>query len=203
MSTAGSVTHWIGQLKTGDRAAAQELWEEYFERLVRCVRKKLAGLPRRAADEEDVALSAFDSFCRRAEQGRFPKLCDRDDFWHLLVVIVERKAIDLIDHERRHRRGGGMVRGESALAGPGRSSLMPGMERILGQKPAPEFAAQIAEECEDSLQKLGDEQLRSVALWKMERFTNGEIAAKLGCVPRTVERKLRTIRHLWGQETSP
>jgi hypothetical protein len=34
----------------------------------------------------------------------------------------------------------------------------------------------------------------------MEGYTAEEIAAKLGCVPRTVKRKLRVIRDLWDQE---
>jgi hypothetical protein len=43
-------------------------------------------------------------------------------------------------------------------------------------------------------------QLRSVAVWKMEGYTNAEIADKLGCVPVTVERKLQLIRSLWANE---
>ena len=70
MASEGSVTSWLDQLKAGDTAAAQPLWEAYFRRLVALARGKLQGAPRRAADEEDVALSAFDSFCRGAEQGR-------------------------------------------------------------------------------------------------------------------------------------
>jgi DNA-binding CsgD family transcriptional regulator len=34
----------------------------------------------------------------------------------------------------------------------------------------------------------------------MEGYTNEEIAAKLDCAPRTVERKLKLIRNLWEQE---
>src|ERR1043165_1882401 len=88
MNGDGSITRWIGQLKAGDPVAAQLLWERYFRRLVGLARKKLDGAPRRMADEEDVALSAFDSFCRGAEHGRFPRLEDRDDLWRLLVVIT-------------------------------------------------------------------------------------------------------------------
>ena len=88
MLSNGSVSHWIVQLKAGNQAAAQELWEDYFQRLVRLARRRLRGRSRRAADEEDVALSAFDSFCRGAEQGRFPRLTDRDNLWRLLVVIT-------------------------------------------------------------------------------------------------------------------
>jgi hypothetical protein len=76
----GSVICWISQLKAGERQAAQALWERYFRQLVVRARQKLRGLPRRAADEEDVALSAFDKFCRAAEQGRFPDLADREGF---------------------------------------------------------------------------------------------------------------------------
>src|SRR6516225_6362744 len=101
MSSAGSVTDWLGLLKGGDSAAAQRLWEAYFRRLVGLARAKLQGTPRRATDEEDVALSAFDSFCRGAAQGRFPQLLDRLDLWQLLVLLTARKAFDLAQHERR------------------------------------------------------------------------------------------------------
>src|SRR5436309_4156959 len=99
MSSAGSVTTWVGRLRAGDGAAAQRLWERYFRRLVGLARERLRGLRRRAADEEDVALSAFDSFCRGVGQGRFPRLDDRNNLWELLVVITARKAIDLRQHE--------------------------------------------------------------------------------------------------------
>src|SRR5438477_5346017 len=116
MPSNDDVTEWVRQLEAGDRDAAGGLWEAYYRRLVGLARGKLRDLPRRAADEEDVALSAFDSFCRGAEQGRFPRLDDRDNLWRLLVVITERKACDLVQHEHRQKRGGGEVRGESGLA---------------------------------------------------------------------------------------
>ena len=105
MEPEGSVTHWVETLKGGDRVAAQRLWDAYFRRLVSLARSRLRGVSRRVADEEDVALSAFDSFCRAAEGGRFPRLNDRDDLWQLLVVITVRKACDLAKHEGRIRRG--------------------------------------------------------------------------------------------------
>jgi DNA-directed RNA polymerase specialized sigma24 family protein len=204
MFPSGSVTQWIGRLKTGDQAAAQKLWQSYFERLVALARKKLHGTPRRAADEEDVALSAFDSFCRGAAQGRFPQLSDRDDLWQLLVLITARKAIDLVQQERRQKRGGGTVQGESAfLATQDSSGREVGLEQFESREPSPEFAAQLAEECRRLLGVLANEELRTVALWKMEGYTNEEIAAKLGCVVRTVERKVRVIRSHWKEEIAP
>jgi ECF sigma factor len=74
MPSDGSVTRLIVMLKRGDGAAAQHLWEAYFGRLVGLARVRLRGISGRMADEEDVALSAFDSFYRRAEQGQFPQV---------------------------------------------------------------------------------------------------------------------------------
>jgi DNA-directed RNA polymerase specialized sigma24 family protein len=203
MAPAGSVTGWIGQLKAGDQAAAQKLWEGYFQRLVGLARKKLQGTPRRMADEEDVALSAFDSFCRGAAHGRFPQLQDRQDLWQLLFVITARKAFDLKEHEGCRKRGGGAVLGESGLARVLTAQDGPALNHIMGREPTPEFAAQMADECRRLLAALGDDQLRLIALWKMEGHTTEEIAAKLGCVPRTVERKLHIIRSRWQQEIAP
>jgi DNA-directed RNA polymerase specialized sigma24 family protein len=204
MSSTGSVSVWIEQLKAGEQVAAQKLWENYFQRLVALARAKLRNAPRRAADEEDVALSAFDSFCRGAALGRFPQLADRDELWQLLVAITNRKAVDLLVHEHRQKRGGGTVKGESALqVGQSPSGSPAGFDKFAGHEPSPDFAAQIAEECRRLLGLLGDSELRAVALFKMEGFTNDEIAAKLECVPRTVERKLRMIRSRWSREISP
>src|SRR5712692_10097078 len=169
-SSSGSITCWIDLLKAGDPAAAQKLWERCFERLVALARKKLRGIPRRAADEEDVALSALDSFCRGAKRGRYPQLADRDDLWQLLVLITARKAIDLVHYERRQKRGGGAVRGESALLKGEGSSATAGMEQVADAEPTPEFAAQMAEECERLLGMLTKPDLRSIALWKMEGY---------------------------------
>ena len=191
-ASSGSVTLWISQLRAGDQAAAQPLWERYFRRLVGLARQRLRGAPRRAADEEDAALSAFDSVCRGLERQRFPQLMDRDDLWRLLVVLTARKALALVRHETRQKRGGGKVQaGAGALA------------QVLGPEPSPAFAAQVAEECGRLLDSLGETELRSIALWKMEGYTTEEIAAMLGCAPRTVERKLRVIRGLWNQEVGP
>src|SRR5207244_8710236 len=128
----GSVTRWLHELVAGDQAAAQELWNRYFQRLVGLARSKLRGAPRRAADEEDVALSAFDSFCRGAEQGRFPRLDDRDNLWRLLLHITACKVSHLIDREFAAKRGGGKVRCETALAGTAGEEGAPMLAQVLG-----------------------------------------------------------------------
>jgi DNA-directed RNA polymerase specialized sigma24 family protein len=188
-------------LRAGDLAAAQPLWERYFSRLVVVARGRLKRLRRTTAgeDEEDAALSAFNSFCEGAARGRFPQLSDRDDLWRLLVVITARKAMAQIHRERRRKRGGGRVVDEAVLFGhgPGADGSLAGLERIAGEGPTPEFAAMMAEECQRLLGALDDDSLRQVALSRMEGYTNDEIAAQLGCARRTVARRLELIRKTW------
>lgn len=183
-----SVTHWLGKLKAGDSAAVGPLWDRYFPRLVELARARLRGFPRRAVDEEDVALSAFDSFCRDAAAGRLPRLDDRDDLWRVLLLITGQKAIDLVRRETADKRGGK----------PGLQAF--DLEAVAGKEPTPEFAALVADEFRRLLSTLPDADLKALAVWKMEGYTNAEIAARWGCVPRTVERRLKVIRSLWAVE---
>src|SRR6516164_6970459 len=117
MSPVGSVSRLLEGFKAGDEAAVRSLWDRYCDRLVRLARQKLCNTGRGVADEEDVALSAFHSLCLGAREGRFPALADRGGLWGLLVFITAQKAADQIAYQRRKKRGGGKVRGESALAG--------------------------------------------------------------------------------------
>jgi DNA-directed RNA polymerase specialized sigma24 family protein len=198
----GSVTGWLGNLREGDLAAAQPLWERYFARLVAVARGKLRKVHRgrAAADEEDAALSAFNSFCAGAARGKFPQLSDRDDLWRLLVVITARKALGQARRQHRKKRGGGRVVAEVDLFGSelgAADGSLAGLERIAAAGPTPEFAAMMAEECQRLLDALDDDELRKVAVSRMEGYDNDEIALQLGCARRTVARRLDLIRQTW------
>ena len=187
MPSKGSVTRLLAPVQAGDPAAVQQLWERYFERLVGLARKRLQGARPAAGGAEDVALSALASFCRNAEQGRFPQLADRDSLWRLLAVITARKAARLMRGERHQPQA---PRGEAA----------PDLEEFLSRGPTPEVAAQMAEDYRRLLDSLGDRELELVAVWRMEGLRVAEIAARLGYVTRSIKRKLQTIRAIWEQE---
>ena len=196
MPQDASITRLIANLKAGDQRAAQELWESYYQRLASFARVKLGDMPRRVADEDDVAVDAFHSLCRGAQRGRFRKLCDRDDLWQLLVVISSRKAADQIERERRQKRGGGKVRDESAFLASDSSSIN-GIDQVIGDEPTPEFLAIMSEDFDQLLNRLNDEMLRRIALLKLEHHTNEEIAVKVGLSLRAIERKMSLIRMIW------
>ena len=195
MGLDDSVTYWIDGLRDGNGTAAQKLWERYFERIVQLADARLPRGVRRGFDEEDVAISAFRSLCRGARKGVFPDLADRDNLWSLLVVITARKAMQQVRKANAAKRGGGDVRGESVFDGA--NEKLAGIEGVISQEPTPEFATSASEEFESLLALLPDEEMKQLAVMKMEGYTNQEIANHLDCGLRTIERRLGLIRDLW------
>jgi DNA-directed RNA polymerase specialized sigma24 family protein len=69
----------------------------------------------------------------------------------------------------------------------------------IGQ-PSPELAVILKEELARLLTKLDNPALQQVAICKMEGYTNGEIAAEIGCSLATFERRLKLVRQIWSNE---
>lgn len=197
VSSDASVTTWIGLLRGGDREAAQPLWERYFVALTKIAQGKLRGASRRARDEEDVALSAFHSFCRGAH--RFPRLNDRNDLWQVLIMLTARKAFQERRRQQTARRGGPRD-GEDRRCAEGDDGRR--LDEIVGSEPTPEFGAMIAENFDRLMAALPDDPLRRIARLRMEGHTNDEVAAELECSTRTVERKLMLIRGFWEKDVA-
>src|SRR5688572_30291976 len=195
-----SIAGWLLGVRAGDPDAAQALWQRYFERLLRLAQERLPGHAKRAFDEEDVAQSALRCFFHALAHDRYPQLTDRHGLWNLLVVITARKAKAYLRRQNRDKRGGGLVQGETAILDPAHDAL--GIDQVLGAEPTPEFAAEVAEQCQRLLDQLGDEALRTIAVLKMEGHTVDEIAAHLGSTKRTIERRLHIIRKTWEQQAS-
>ncbi len=185
MTLEDSVSSWVQQVKSGNREPVRQLLDRYLRSLTTLAAARMKMQPMLAGYSEDVALSAMKSLCMGAERGRFPELSDRDDLWRLLCVITIRKSIDLTRKKRVDQ-----TFGEEDL------------NAFLSREPSPEEAAETAERVHHLLDQLGDPELRQIALWKVEGRTNEEIADNLGCVERSVERKLRRIRLLWQKEVA-
>jgi RNA polymerase sigma factor (sigma-70 family) len=195
MLPQGSITRCVHELRKGDAEAARQLWERYSRRLADVAADSLGKAPRAAADEDDVAASAFASLCRRASNGDFSTIKDRHDLWRLLVRITERKAIDQLRRDESLKRGGGRVVNETdLLAGGGHCAC--GLDGFAALAATPEMAAAITDSVRALLRLLDGEQ-QWIALLKLEGFTNKEIAARIGRSIPTVERRLRLIRVLW------
>ena len=65
---------------------------------------------------------------------------------------------------------------------------------MFGELPTQEFDLA----CQELLAGLNDES-QTIAIHKLSGFTNGEIAERLGCTTRKIERKLQLIRREWAE----
>ena len=188
----GSVTQWIGNLKAGDEKAAGRSGSVSRAASLVLSASDSAGPLVRSMTKRTSLSSAFHCLWRGATRGRFPQLAGRNDLWRLLARIAGQKAVDQQRHERRDKRGGGRTRRVVDLGDGDVLAL------VMDREPGPEAAALLDEECRRRLDRLPDHELRQIAIWKLEGESNDDIARRLGCGLRTVERKLGTIRAIWA-----
>jgi DNA-directed RNA polymerase specialized sigma24 family protein len=201
-SSNHSVTEWIDCLKGGDPKASNQLWQRYFERLIRLASRKIATLPRRVVDEDDIVNSVFFELLSGIEKQRFPDLHDRQDLWQILIMLTERQAIGVRRQQLADKRGGKILVGESALDHSNTSQL-DGIQQVPGDHLTPEFAALCAEALAMRLTSLQhDPTLVEIARDKLSGFTNEEIAQRLDTSLRSVERNLSRIRQIWKHDPS-
>jgi DNA-directed RNA polymerase specialized sigma24 family protein len=177
----GSVSRLLGGLRNGDEEAVRQLWLRYFRPLVRLAGGRLSARGCGERDAEDVALEAFWSLCRQA--AAFPELENRVHLWRLLACFTARRAFDLARREGRRRQ---VVVEESTL---GEEGFAP----FASREPPAEFTAAVA----DLLECLPSDELRRIALARMEGHSNLDIARALGRSLATVERKMQVIRTFW------
>lgn len=199
MSSENPITLWMDELRNADAAAAQKLWNHFVSRLCDAVRTKLRPETRRVYDEEDAALSAFHSACAGIAAGRFPDLQDRDSLWHLLLAITVRKVAHRHRYDQRARRDVRRTFSDSVFLPSGEDSACAGARTIASREPAPEFTAEFVETCGMLFNSLDDPALRQVVHLRLEGHTDAEIADRLTCSRRTVQRRLEVIRRHWDR----
>ncbi|MEO1614827.1 MAG: ECF-type sigma factor [Planctomycetota bacterium] len=189
----------LQRVREGDDQATTELWNQYFLRLVRLAAKRLPVNLRRTGDEEDIALSAFNSFIAGLGRDQFPDLSGPDNLWGLLITLTGRKVNAHLRFHTRQKRGGGAVRGESVFVDADDFRKSPGISGIAGDDAAADLSVELEEACNVLLDQLPDEQLRQIAVMRMDGFLVDEIAEKLGLSKRATERRLQLIRRTWTE----
>jgi len=194
MANEGSVTGWLPLLERGDSSADEWLVSTYFEQVARVARRQLGMAPRRAADEEDVANSVFRLFLERAKDGGFKQLADRNDLHRILLLLTKRRAIDYYRRAMRRRQ---LELGESAVGEAAESNMR--FEEIAATQSPSDLVTEIAEEIRELFSDIDcqDLQLDQIAMLRLQGYSAAEIAARLGCLPRTVYRRLSLIQAKW------
>jgi len=104
-------------------------------------------------------------------------------------------VVDKRRHDRRLRRGGNVQLHSLDHAGEDKQVI-----EAIGDDPSPEMVLMMQESVEQLFSHLGVGQIRDLAVAKLEGYTNAEIAQRLGCSERTIERRLNLIREKCQQE---
>ena len=182
MSPDGSIPRCLSGIRRNESEAIEIVWNRYRQALVRVADRTLNSSPRKGADEEDAAVTAFNTFVRRAADGQFYRLNNRHDLWSLLTAITVRKALKLRRKEERAPLE--IDPGELACA--------------LDTLPQQEMVTMFEDQLSFLFEQLGDPQLREIVLLKLEGYTNQEIAERFGRHVSFTERKLRLIRKVWS-----
>jgi RNA polymerase sigma factor (sigma-70 family) len=170
----------IDGLRRGDEDVLAEFCDRYATALARVAEHNIAPALRRRFGGETVAQSACCSFLMRAREGRF-EIPDSESLWRLLCAITLRKVREKVRFHSRRRRA---VQQEDDAGG---SVDEPLVERLADRGLGPGEALAIAEEFQDLLDGLDEEERRIVEL-KLQERSNAEIARELGCSERTVRR---------------
>ena len=194
MSSEDSVTQWISELRDESPEAADRIWRHFVNRLLAVARRKIPSANRVGYDEEDAAQSAFHSLCAGLMQGRFEDVLDRNSLWSLLLVITSRKIAVRRRYDSRQRRDAARSVQESVFSAGGADL---GLDGMPSREPSPEFAFEFAETCDELFAGLDADKLRQVGLLKMDGYSDSEVAEKLNCSRRTIQRRLELIRRNW------
>jgi DNA-directed RNA polymerase specialized sigma24 family protein len=193
------VTMWLRRLEAGDPNSAGDLYQHFCNRLQNLIRGHIPPSVRATYDDDDVAVSAFHSLFLGVREQRY-QLGNRTDIWRLLLTIAERKIAKRIRFETQEKRDVRRLLQNSVFVSlsPGKQQDAPsGVNSLPGYEPTPAFAVEVAETCENLLGSLPDDCCRTIALLMLESYTAEQVAKKLGCTRRTVQRKLLVIRRTW------
>ena len=167
----------------------------YRQPLVRVAANRMSRNHRRARGPEDLVADVILEFCRLVTapgaSARFPQLSTRANLWGLLQMhdrACAARSTTIKKGRSTERRSWGANRsaGPAGLDACARNVAEPpgfaaGLAELLALLDAPKYPER-------------GEALKTVALMSMEGYRDGEIAAKLKCSVRSVERKMELIR---------
>jgi RNA polymerase sigma-70 factor (ECF subfamily) len=189
MSANDSFAKLMGRLRSGEDAAAQEVFVRFAARLAGLARRHLDARLAVKVDPEDVVQSAYKSFFLRQRDGEL-EIGNWDGLWGVLTLITLRKCADRAAFYRAAKRD---VARETAAAGA--SDSAPGMvDLALDREPQPDEAAVLAETVEALFRSIDDADERAILELSLQGHTATEISERLGRAERSVRRLRERIR---------
>jgi RNA polymerase sigma-70 factor (ECF subfamily) len=167
--------------RQGSQSAAARLYERYAHRLRALVHAHSTAAIGTRCDAEDIVQSVFRRFFQRAKEGTY-EVPASDELWNLFLVIALNR---LRAEEAYHRAAKRDVR--LTVREPHHGRLLDHLEQ---PDPAAVYLDLVIREALEHLPELHQQ----VVQLRIEGYEVAEIASKLGCGKRTVERALQESR---------
>ena len=178
---------FAARLRSGEDAAAREVFEQFAGRLIALARRQFNQLLARKVDPEDVVQSAFKSFFIRHRDGKV-EVADGGGLWNLLTLITLRKCADRVEYFRADRRDAAReATGPAGDDGPDPGSF------AVDREPRPDEAVVLAETVEHLFRDLTADE-RPILELSLQGYTAPEISVQLGRAERSVRRLRERIR---------
>jgi RNA polymerase sigma-70 factor (ECF subfamily) len=182
----------LEQLRKGDDSAANEVVRRYANRLIALAGAQLDDRLRRKVDPEDVVMSAFRSFFRRAGAGQFD-VSNWEGLWGLLVQFTLRKCGRRIQYFRAARRDFRREVSPAALSQEEQEDLA---LLAADPSPSPEEVTFLTDTAEQVMRRLGSDRKRKIFELSLQGYSIAEISNQVGYYERGVERVRAQIRQL-------
>jgi RNA polymerase sigma-70 factor (ECF subfamily) len=176
----------MSRLRTGDEAAAVEIFNRFVYRLVALARSQLDTWLRSRVDPEDVVQSVYRSFFTRFTAGQFD-VANWESLWGLLALITLRKCANRADYFQAGRRD----RRREAVQDPASDCGL--LLRAVDHEPSPLEGAILTETLESLLSSL-DERERHIVQLHLQGHEIPAISLQVRRSQRTVRRALEVAR---------
>ena len=187
----------LDAMQNGEEEAFTTFFNKHYEKLVQFAKKELGAFPLRAFDEHDVAQSAMKSLFNSLRENRY-EAQNSIELWQILISITKNKLVDRRRRQYAQKRGSGKVRGDSIWTQTGDDNLFH-EQRDTRQNMTPDAQIELLETTDRFFQRLGDDKTREVARLLLAGYRIDDIAEELGCVRRTVERRIAYIRKVGNE----
>jgi RNA polymerase sigma-70 factor, ECF subfamily len=182
----------IERWQSGSQTAAQQLFDNYVERLLLLARWHISDRLRTRIDPDDVVQSVFRTFFFRVKNDSFT-FDEADDLFKLLARITLHKTLRQVAYHRAARRtperehAGSKVGEDDALM------------QLMDTEPDPETVVEFADHLKMFLSKFSTQEQQIIEL-RLQGHTSDEIAEKMGTYDRKIRRVLERIHALALQE---
>jgi RNA polymerase sigma-70 factor (ECF subfamily) len=179
--TTSADSSLLRQVCAGDDGAAAKLYDRYASRIRDLVHENLSRAVAARVDDDDIVQSVFRRFFSAMSQGRYT-LPSCQELWHLLVVITLNRLRSEEQFQRALKRDVGRTSTtEDPACAPRCREDPEGLNGFLTVA-VREVLQRLPGRCEE------------VVRLRMDGYEIREIAVRLHCSRRTVERLLQEAR---------